>query len=148
MDSFGILSRRNPSASSIAKQTPLTDDPRRVIVGIGGVLAVAPGKSYDMESGGPFHSMIWDRPVEHSIRANCLDGFLLPYHDAITFASKHPGYDVSKVNKGLPCGQCGLPTESTLSYLYECKKCSYSSIKRYPNAIEAEDPRYCNLCNP
>lgn len=59
-----------------------------------------------------------------------------------------PGYDVSQINKGLLCGQCGLPTESTLSYTYECKKCSYSSIKRYPNAIETEDPRYCNFCNP
>lgn len=59
-----------------------------------------------------------------------------------------PGFDVSQINKGLPCGQCGLPTESTLSYSYECKKCSYSSIKRYPNTIETEDPRYCNFCNP
>ena len=52
-----------------------------------------------------------------------------------------PGFDVSQINKGLPCGQCGLPTESTLSYSYECKQCSYSSIKRYPNTIETEDPR-------
>ncbi len=88
-----------------AKQTPLTDDPRRVIVGIGRVKSVAAPRSYDMDAGGPFHSMIWDRPVEHSIRPECVDGFLLPYHDGLEFAANHPGYDVSRLALFAPEGK-------------------------------------------
>ncbi len=88
-----------------AKQTPMTDDPRRVIVGIGRIRSVAPARSYDMDEGGPFHSLIWDRPVEHSIRPENLDGFLLPYHDGLAFASKNPDYDISRLALLAPEGK-------------------------------------------
>lgn len=59
-----------------------------------------------------------------------------------------PGYDVIKVNAGLPCGQCGFPTRSTLSQLLGCLKCGYTETKFYPNSKEIEDPMYCDRCNP
>lgn len=59
-----------------------------------------------------------------------------------------PGFDIVKANPGLPCGNCLLPTRSTLSYLYQCKKCCYEKELHYPRGIKFEDPTYCDNCNP
>lgn len=59
-----------------------------------------------------------------------------------------PGFDITKVVKGLPCGQCGFPTKSTLSYVYSCKKCDFEKKEKYPNQKKHEDPMYCDFCNP
>ncbi|SDL85592.1 DUF6671 family protein [Chryseobacterium taihuense] len=59
-----------------------------------------------------------------------------------------PGFDITKVVKGLPCGQCGFHTKSTLSYVYSCKKCDFEKEEKYPNQKKHEDPMYCDFCNP
>uniref|UniRef100_UPI00404B9F62 DUF6671 family protein n=1 Tax=Flavobacterium sp. TaxID=239 RepID=UPI00404B9F62 len=59
-----------------------------------------------------------------------------------------PGFDVVKINSGLICSSCNLPTNSTLSHQYNCKKCDYSEIKKFPLNKTEEDPMYCNYCNP
>lgn len=59
-----------------------------------------------------------------------------------------PGFDIVKANPGLPCENCLLPTRSTLSYLYQCKKCCYEKELHYPRGIKFEDPTYCDNCNP
>jgi hypothetical protein len=63
-----------------AKRTPLADDPRRVIVGAGRVLSVGQPLAYGGSDDGPFPSVTWDVPVQHSITKNFSDGFLMPYH--------------------------------------------------------------------
>jgi hypothetical protein len=59
-----------------------------------------------------------------------------------------PGFDIVHANTGLPCENCLLPTRSTLSYLYQCKKCCYEKELHYPRGIKFEDPTYCDNCNP
>lgn len=59
-----------------------------------------------------------------------------------------PGFGVVEVRSGLPCADCGLPTRSTLSHIYTCKKCSHTEEKKYPNNKYFEEPTYCDLCNP
>jgi len=59
-----------------------------------------------------------------------------------------PGFKLTDSKKGLPCSWCGLPTELTLSYHYNCKKCGYSEEKLYPNGVEQADPGNCQYCNP
>lgn len=61
---------------------------------------------------------------------------------------KTPGFDVVAANPGLPCKNCSLPTRSTLSYLYQCKKCNFSKEEHFPRGIQFEDPTYCDNCNP
>lgn len=61
---------------------------------------------------------------------------------------KSPGFDVVKVNSGLPCELCNLPTKSTLSHLYKCKKCSFEKVNANPNNKMKEEPTYCDYCNP
>ncbi|WFE69222.1 hypothetical protein P8S54_02670 [Thiomicrospira sp. R3] len=59
-----------------------------------------------------------------------------------------PGFDVIRVNKGLPCEACAMPTESVRSYTYGCQHCHYQQEQLFPHGKEFEDPRYCQYCNP
>lgn len=61
---------------------------------------------------------------------------------------KSPGFGATDVKKGLECKLCGLPTQSTLSYIYSCLKCDFTKEEMYPHNKTSEDPMYCNYCNP
>ena len=59
-----------------------------------------------------------------------------------------PGFSIQEVIKGLPCSQCGLPTESTLKFVKTCLHCKHKEEVPFPRGIHEEDPMYCNFCNP
>jgi len=59
-----------------------------------------------------------------------------------------PGFAISEAKKGLPCNSCGYPTQSTLSYVYACKKCAHRLEEMHPHQKKNEDPMYCDICNP
>lgn len=59
-----------------------------------------------------------------------------------------PGFEVTKANKGLACNLCGFPTNSVLSYIYECQHCKFSKTEMYPQNKQFEEPMYCDNCNP
>ena len=74
-----------------AKDTPLTDDPRRVIVGVGYVSFVGGPQEYDYADGGArWRGYLWERNVGHTIRPNpetgFKGGFLLPYQALLELA--------------------------------------------------------------
>lgn len=60
----------------------------------------------------------------------------------------YPGFSIIEAKPGLSCNLCGSPTRSTLSYLYECQKCSFKKEEEYPHGKYSEDPAYCDFCNP
>jgi len=59
-----------------------------------------------------------------------------------------PGFGVVQVVTGLPCEICGFPTKSTLKHVCRCQKCGYERHILNPNGKFAEDPQYCDMCNP
>jgi hypothetical protein len=59
-----------------------------------------------------------------------------------------PGFDVTGTKKGLECNLCGLPTRSTLSFIYSCQKCHFEKEEMYPHKKTTEEPMYCDYCNP
>lgn len=76
-----------------AKETPLTsaNDNRRVVVAVGRVLHVPyqPVEyEYENKKQGDLRCVIWDRPIQHSIRPGFKDGFILPYHDILARAEE------------------------------------------------------------
>jgi len=75
-----------------AKESPLSADPRRVLVGVGRVLSVGNVIPYS-QSGDGFGSVLWERIVRHSIRPDMADGFVLPYHEVLRLASEDPTLD-------------------------------------------------------
>ncbi len=58
-----------------------------------------------------------------------------------------PGFSITKLNSGLPCSACGLPTKSIKSFVYSCQKCG--GTEDIANELKiTEDPMYCDFCNP
>ena len=63
-------------------------------------------------------------------------------------ACHYPGFDVSHIRKGLPCGLCGIPTPNPKAYLYTCKHCHHEQEVLFPLGQETADPSTCFYCNP
>jgi hypothetical protein len=59
-----------------------------------------------------------------------------------------PGFTVSEVVRGLPCELCGLPTNAASRHISTCRHCDFSEELRYPDGKVAENPMYCEFCNP
>lgn len=100
LDTF--FSAAKPDQSLVffyAKRTPLAEDPRRVIVGVGRVKSVGPPTEYRYAGGSrpqnKIHGYLWERNVEHSIRPNGNDGFLLPYGELLALAEQNDSLDLS-----------------------------------------------------
>jgi hypothetical protein len=59
----------------------------------------------------------------------------------------YPGFDITDLIHGLPCGNCGLPTRSPKAFLKKCIKCNYT-LQMPQNNKTSEDPMFCDYCNP
>ena len=85
-----------------AKQVPFVEDAnaRRIIIGVGRVLHIAPPQEYAYTTknlNGKLRSMLWELMVQHSIRPDFKDGFLLPYHAAMSKAATDSSYDPAEI---------------------------------------------------
>lgn len=63
-------------------------------------------------------------------------------------ACQIPGYGIVEALPGLPCSWCGSPTRSTRAYVYGCASCGHRNESPFPHGKTAEDPMYCDHCNP
>lgn len=86
-----------------AKRTPLSDSPRRVIVGVGRVTGVGKPVEYHYTGGkrreNQMSGFLWERSLTHSIRIgdkDKLDGFLLPYHDLLALAEQNEHLELER----------------------------------------------------
>lgn len=57
-----------------------------------------------------------------------------------------PGFGRVRVERGLRCSACNLPTNEIAADVLECGACA-SSV-RMPRSATAADPRWCDYCNP
>jgi hypothetical protein len=88
---FGCLRREKSLIFFYAKHTPLSEPNERVIVGVAKVRREpGPILEYTFPRNYAGHkSYPWDRCVEHTLKQNQGDGFLLPYHEILEFAQKN-----------------------------------------------------------
>jgi len=98
LDTF--FSAAKPDKSLIffyAKRTPLAEDARRVIIGVGRVKTIGAPTEYRYVDGsrsqGKMGGYLWERNIEHSIRPKEGDGFLLPYQQLLTLAEQDDSID-------------------------------------------------------
>lgn len=99
LDTF--FSALQPEKSLIflyAKRTPLADDPRRVLVGVGRITSVGPVQehAYSGDTRGKLRGLMWERAISHSIRPNGFDGFVLPYQQLLALAERDGTIDPSQ----------------------------------------------------
>ena len=85
-----------------AKQVPFVEDAglSRIIIGVGRVQHVGSCREYDYTTKNlkdKLRSMLWERMIQHSIRPDFKDGFLLPYHAAIEKAATDPDFDPTEI---------------------------------------------------
>jgi ATP-dependent exoDNAse (exonuclease V) alpha subunit len=104
----GFASRCTPQQSLTffyAKRTPLADDDRRIIVAVGMLAHKGDVCEYDYDPSAPkdhICSMIWERPIQHSIRPDAanpghyIGGIVLPYHDVLVRAEQDDSIDPAR----------------------------------------------------
>ena len=85
-----------------AKQVPFVEDSAggRTLIGAGRVQHVGALQEYryttrNLEN--KLRSMLWERMIQHSIRPDFKDGFLLPYHAAVDRAAEDPEFDPAEI---------------------------------------------------
>ena len=74
-----------------AKQTPLSEQSGRTIVGVGRVTSVGRSTEYRYNTAEPpLRSVLWERNIGHSLRtpAGQLDGFIFPYQEIAKLAER------------------------------------------------------------
>lgn len=95
---FSALEPEKSLVFLYAKRTPLTDDPRRVLVGVGRINSVGPAQehAYNDDADENLRGLMWERAVSHSIRPNGFDGFVLPYQELLALAEYDGTVDPSE----------------------------------------------------
>lgn len=117
---FGTIKPQASLCFFYAKQTPFSDDPRRVIVGVGRVTSVGKPLQYQRQ-GKPADadtSYVWDVVVGHSIRLDdSSDGFLMPYAQLVEAQERGAEVDWSKC-------LAFSPADRTMEFSYVCEHVS------------------------
>lgn len=109
---FGAVQPETSLCLFYAKRTPLAEDSRRVIIGIGRVKGIGRATEYAYAAPGSLQGVLWERCVRHSLRpAPGCDGFLMPYHAVLAAAEADPSLDPS------PC-VAFAPDDSFDAYSY------------------------------
>jgi ATP-dependent exoDNAse (exonuclease V) alpha subunit len=77
-----------------AKQVPFVEDSGKILIGVGRIIDTVASEPYK-GSNQKFSASYWEHMVLHSIRPECKDGFLLPYHYALEYQKENPTFDPS-----------------------------------------------------
>jgi ATP-dependent exoDNAse (exonuclease V) alpha subunit len=78
------------------KFVPMTDTPGRVIVGVGKICSISEQTNYKYKSGyapdssKDVYPAFWERVIQHTIREDNQNGFLIPFQEIKKFLEKHP----------------------------------------------------------
>lgn len=133
-----------------AKQTPLADDTgRRVIIGVGKVRTIGRLNeyAYDGEPEDRLRSLIWERMIEHSIRPEGGDGFLMPYHDVLRLAGEQPDFDPAETVAFAPedrfvefsYGAEHVSHDAAISALLACRAALERTKGLVPLSVDAQE---------
>ncbi len=99
---FSAIESQQSLCFFYAKDTPLSDNPGRVIVGVGRITSVDEPIEYEYSDTPTMRAILWERPVTHSVRPDAKDGFLLPYHEIIELAAEDPSIDPERYTAFAP----------------------------------------------
>ncbi len=112
-----------------AKQVPFVEESGRVLVGVGKINKIIPSEAYE-GSNSRFGAAYWEHMILHSICKDEKNGFLLPYHDAITYQQETPSFDVEELAVIVPndkrfefsYGTEHVSNDSAIRVLLDCIK--------------------------
>jgi energy-coupling factor transporter ATP-binding protein EcfA2 len=84
-----------------AKHVPFVEGTTRVLIGAGRITAIGTLKEYEYSKAG-LRGMVWERPIQHSIRPKTGDGFLFPYEALLERALQEPLLDIETFAPKVP----------------------------------------------
>ena len=95
LEGFAAHLRRDDSLCLFyAKHVPFIEGTNRILVGAGRVKDIGQLTEYQRSDDKRPRGMVWERPIQHSIRPNGQDGFLMPYHEVLLRAAESPSLDL------------------------------------------------------
>ncbi|MBA7471273.1 hypothetical protein ES707_06579 [subsurface metagenome] len=59
-----------------------------------------------------------------------------------------PGFGIMDVERGLPCRQCGAPTQRVRAEVHGCSACNARVQRHARSPTVTADPMWCDICNP
>ncbi len=77
-----------------AKHVPFIEGTNRILVGAGRVKYIGQLTEYQRSDNQRPRGMVWERPIQHSIRPDESDGFLMPYHEVLRLSAEIPSRDL------------------------------------------------------
>lgn len=78
-----------------AKHVPFVEGTGRILVGVGRIKEIGSLTEYERKNDG-MRGMVWERPIQHSIRPKGKDGFLMPYYEVLECAEKDASLDIER----------------------------------------------------
>lgn len=102
LDAFAAHLRKEDSLCLFyAKHVPFFEGTGRILIGVGRVKEIGSLTEYE-RSNKNMRGMVWDRPVQHSIRPKGTDGFLMPYYEILQLAEQDPSIDLERYTAKAP----------------------------------------------
>ena len=89
-----------------AKHVPFVEGTGRILIGAGRIRDIGPLTEYD-RSDDRMRGMLWERPIQHSIRPHGEDGFLMPYYEVLRCATEDSSLDVAPYTALAPSDHWG-----------------------------------------
>jgi ATP-dependent exoDNAse (exonuclease V) alpha subunit len=84
-----------------AKHVPFVEGTGRILIGVGRIKGIGELKEYGRNGDG-MRGMVWERPIQHSIRPTGKDGFLVPYYEILKRAEEDPSLDLERFTAKAP----------------------------------------------
>lgn len=100
------LRRKDSLCLFYAKHVPFVEGTGRVLIGIGRIKEIGRLTEY-ARSGDGMRGMLWELPIQHSIRPKGQDGFLMPYHEILLRAEEDPSLDLERYTAHAPAEHWG-----------------------------------------
>lgn len=115
---FDVLKPEESLVFFYTKKTPLTEEPTFVLIGVGRIKKIPQGRDWEGSDHG-MRQVYWDRVIDHSIRPDFKDGFLMPYQQILEQCEEQD-IDPSKF-------AARVPNESGTDFLYRAGLVSIDS---------------------
>jgi hypothetical protein len=96
LDGFAGHLREDASLALIyAKHVPFFEGTGRILIGVGRIQKIGALIPYRQEGEG-MAGMVWERPLQHTIRPKDGEGFLMPYHALLKRVEAEPGIEIER----------------------------------------------------
>lgn len=137
---FGHIRPEQSLCFFYAKQVPFVEEFGRIIVGVGRVKRIGPSIEHTQTKKGDLRCSLWERAIEHSIRPDFKDGFILPYHAAIELAERNSDFNPAEIAAFAPADRIAefsyaselVSNDGAIAGLLAC----YASLNKAKESIE------------